>query len=203
MLTEKNDLRNLFRSVCETHHVATTNGKGWADFNSRAAMVLRFQKHELEGRQRVLLYCGDHNPDGLRISSALRSNLAELETAVGWSPENLEVDRFGLNRDFIDKHNLTWISPLSTGHKEGIALNDKRHKNNKMAYVQNYINAHGERKVEANVIVAKWREGQELCLQTILKYVPEDAPEVYRKTLRPYIEEAKEELRNRVSPDAV
>jgi hypothetical protein len=43
---EKLDLRNLFAPVCEELHVPLTNFKGWADINSRAAMMRRFKLHE-------------------------------------------------------------------------------------------------------------------------------------------------------------
>jgi len=42
---EKLDLRNLFQPECAEFHVPITNFTGWADINSRAAMMQRFARH--------------------------------------------------------------------------------------------------------------------------------------------------------------
>jgi hypothetical protein len=69
----------------------------------------------------VLLYCGDHDPDGLRISETLRKNLEDVaeirweDGTDGYDPSNLEIARFGLEYDFILKNRLTWINNLITG----------------------------------------------------------------------------------------
>ena len=99
---EKLDLRNLFEPVCAEFFVPITNFKGWSDLNSRAAMMRRFAEHESAGRQCVLLLCGDHDPGGLAITGTMRRNLEDLARAVGWSPHNLVISRFGLNADFIN-----------------------------------------------------------------------------------------------------
>lgn len=69
----------------------------------------------------------------------------------GYDPEGLEIVRFGLNYDFIEKHNLSWINNLITGSKRD--LGSPSHKNFKMPYVQEYIKKFGIRKCEANAIV--------------------------------------------------
>jgi hypothetical protein len=97
MLVEKIDLKNLFTPVCAEYLVPRANAGGWSDINGRAAIMRRFAAHERAGRQCVLLYCGDHDPGGAIISDFLRSNLADLQRAVGWSPDRLIIDRFGLN----------------------------------------------------------------------------------------------------------
>jgi hypothetical protein len=89
MAVEKLDLRNLFEPVCEEFHVPITNIKGWSDLNSRARMMRHFAEHEAQGRQCVLLLCGDHDPGGLHISEKMRKNLKDLSGATGWTPENL------------------------------------------------------------------------------------------------------------------
>jgi hypothetical protein len=114
---EKLDLVGLFQPVCckEFHTVPITPLGGWADINSRVAMMRRFQKHEEAGRKCVLLLCGDHDPGGLLQSDKMRANLAELSRAVGWSPDNLVITiRFGLNIDLIERLGLTWIDNLET-----------------------------------------------------------------------------------------
>jgi hypothetical protein len=76
--TEKLDLRNLFEPVCAEFRVPITNLKGWSDLNARAAMMRRFKQHEADGRDCVLLLCGDHDPGGLHITERMRSNLQDL-----------------------------------------------------------------------------------------------------------------------------
>jgi hypothetical protein len=106
MGVEKIGVHSLYDPVCEELVVRLTNLSGWTDINRRAQMMERFAFWEARGKIPVLLYCGDHDPDGLRISDTLRKNFEDLEKAVGWSPDNLIIDRFGLNYDFIQKHRL-------------------------------------------------------------------------------------------------
>jgi hypothetical protein len=114
MATEKIDLKSLFSRECRQYHLPITNISGWNDINSRAAMMRRFAYWEDRGKQCVLLYCGDHDPGGLRISEFIRSNFNDLTGAVGWSPDNLIIERFGLDYNFIRAQGLTWIDNLET-----------------------------------------------------------------------------------------
>lgn len=172
IVVEKIDLRNLFQPICDQYRIPIANARGWSDLNMRADMMRRFAKHEADGRIPVLLYCGDHDPKGLQISASLRNNLSELSDAVGWKPDNLIIHRFGLNADFIKKHNLTWIENLITG--SGGDLASPKHKDHKQAYVQNYLAEFGAKKVEANALVTRPKEGRALCEAAILKYVQTD-----------------------------
>jgi hypothetical protein len=178
---EKLDLRNLFAPVCAEFFVPITNFKGWSDLNSRAAMMRRFADHEHAGRRCVLLLCGDHDPGGLLITDAMRKNLEDLAAAVGWSPRDLIVSRFGLNADFIESAGLTWIDNLETASKK--RLDDPRHHNNSRASVQDYIRRFGVRKCEANALVAAPALGRDLCRRAILEHVPAEAPEDYADRL--------------------
>lgn len=101
MTVEKVDLKNLFSPVCEEFHIPLVNISGWNDINSRPAIMKRFACWESRGKRCVLLHCGDHDPGGMHISEFLLSNFADLSGQVGWSPDNLIIDRFGLNADFI------------------------------------------------------------------------------------------------------
>lgn len=181
MAVEKIDLKSLFSSICERYHVPLTNVRGWGCLNSRAAMMGRFADWERKGKQCVLLFCGDHDPGGLAISDFLRSNMEELADAVGWSPTNLTVDRFGLNYDFIQAQRLSWIDNLETA--SGGRLDDPRHPDHRKSYVQSYLARFGARKVEANALVVRPEAGRELCRQAILRYVPDHAPDDYDREL--------------------
>jgi hypothetical protein len=177
MTVEKIDLRSLFSPVCAEFHVPLTNISGWNDINSRAAIMRRFKHWERRSKRPVLLHCGDHDPGGLHISGFLRSNMEDLEDAVGWAPDSVHTDRFGLNYDFIKEHRLTWIENLKTG--SGGDLADKDHNDHDKPYVQDYLDKFGARKVEANALVVRPEAGRKLCRDAILKYVPADAVERY------------------------
>jgi len=187
MLVEKVDLRNLFAPVCERYHIPIANTGGNADLNQRYEMMRRFAEHERAGRECVLLYCGDFDPAGLRISDGLRSNLADLAGAAGWEPDNLIVDRFGLNHDFIVANRLTWIDNLQTGNDKLPPLDNPRHPDHGKPYVKEYLAAYGARKVEANALVVAPEAGRKLAEDAILRWLVDAAsPERYKEALEPW-----------------
>lgn len=193
MMVEKIDLKSLFAPVCERYYVPLANGRGWSDLHSRADMMRRFAEHEAAGRQCVLLYCGDHDPGGLAISDAIRSNMAELTPAIGWNPSNLIIDRFGLNHDFIMANNLTWIDNLVTSSKK--RLDDSDHPDHFKPYVQDYLAAYGARKVEANALVVRPTEGRQLCQDAIVKWLGDaSSPERFAKQMEPMRKDLAAEL---------
>jgi hypothetical protein len=181
MLVEKVDLKTLFEPVCKEFHFPIANAGGWADINSRAAVMRRFKHWAEKGKNCVLLWCGDHDPGGLIISDRLRANFQELAGPVGWHPDKLTIDRFGLNHDFITAHGLTWIDNLETG--SGKRLDDPKHPDHLKPYVQNYLGRFGARKVEANALVVSPEAGRDLCRRAILKYVPATAPKDHQRKL--------------------
>jgi hypothetical protein len=182
LVVEKIDLKGIFRPVCEEFHIPFANCKGWDDMNSRAAMMRRFQAWESNGKQCVLLYCGDHDPGGFHISDKIKKNLTDLRNAVGWSPDHLIIDRFGLNYDFIQKNNLTWIDNLETSSKE--RLDNPNHNDFKKDYVQNYLKQFGVRKVEANALVTRVEEGRRLFKDAVLKYINLDGIDSYNEATK-------------------
>lgn len=82
MVVEKIDLVTLFSPVCAEFHIPIANAKGWSSISQRAEYSRRFREAEDLGLKCVLLYCGDHDPDGLRISETLRSNLEDVKEVV-------------------------------------------------------------------------------------------------------------------------
>jgi hypothetical protein len=181
MWVEKIDLRSLFSPICSMFRVPLSNVRGWNDINCRAASMRRFKQWEARGNKCVLLYCGDHDPGGLAISDAIRSNLRDLSGAVGWEPNKLIVDRFGLNYDFIQANNLSWIDNLETS--SGGRLDDPGHKDHHKPYVRDYIRQFGARKVEANALVVRPQEGRRLCEAAIKRYLPENVRGDYEDAL--------------------
>lgn len=168
MLVEKIDLRSLFEPICREINLPIANAKGWPDMHIRAAMMRRYQRHEAAGRQCVLLYCGDHDPAGIHISDNYRAMFADIPS-VGWMPDKLVIDRFGINLDFIAAHKLTWIDNLITS--SGSNLADPKHHDHARPYVQNYMREFGERKVEANALVVAPQAARALCRDAIEKYL--------------------------------
>lgn len=188
MLVEKIDLKTLFEPVCRKYHIPIATSKGWSSMLQRAAYAKRFKDAEDKGLKCVLLYCGDHDPDGLRISDFIKSNLEDIQDinwedgGEGYRPNDLIIQRFGLDAEFIRRHNLTWIDNLITGSKKNLA--DPGHKNFKMPYVQEYIKTFGVRKCEANAIVPMPREARRLVEDTILSYIGEDATARFKAKIK-------------------
>jgi hypothetical protein len=139
VLVEKADLKTLFDPVCVRYGVILTNGKGSSDINLRRRMLQRFRDQHAAGKRLALLYCGDHDPAGLRISDVLKTNLLDCADIrdVDWNPEPIEVIRFGLDAHQIDDLGLPWIEGLITGSGRNLA--DPRHPDFRLDYVQNYI----------------------------------------------------------------
>ena len=175
MLVEKVDLKTLFLPICRKYHIPIATSKGWSSMLQRAEYARRFKEAENKGLKCVLLYCGDHDPDGLRISETIQKNINDLkyikwdDYESGYDPQDLFIHRFGLDADFIEKHNLTWIDNLITGSgselaKEvngvfvpGLIKSGKHagepHKNFNMSYLQKYLKQFGAKKCEANAII--------------------------------------------------
>jgi hypothetical protein len=151
-------------------------------------MMRRFKEHEANGRQCILLLCTDHDPGGLNITDWMRENFYALANAysdaegpIDWKPDNLKIIRFGLNKDFIDANNLTWIDNLETS--SGKRLDDPEHNDHYKDYVQEYIRKFGVRKCEANALVAVPEMGRQLVRDAIMKHLPAGAHKRYRARL--------------------
>ncbi len=179
MIVEKVDLVSLFAPVCEMYHIPIANGKGWSSVLQRAEYARRFKDAESKGLKCVLLYAGDHDPDGLKISEHLRKTLKDLQSVwwndeqTGYNPDNLIINRFGLNFDFIEANNLTWIDNLITGAGKDLA--NANHPNFKLPYVQDYLKKYGKRKCEANAIIVIPNNAQQLAKEAIENYLGHDA----------------------------
>ena len=205
IMVEKIDLVGIFKPVCKKYGVALSNRRGWGDINSNAALMERFQEWEEKGKQCVLLYCGDHDPGGLHISDFIKKNLSDLYGAVGWSPDNLIVDRFGLNYDFITDNNLSWIDNLETSGKDkkGNAryLDDPGHVDFNKPYVKDYIQQYGARKVEANALMSNIPAGRKLCEDSILKYFDVERFQEYSQRVKDFQKKAEDMILEQLTND--
>ncbi len=151
----------------------------------------------------MLLYCGDHDPDGLRISDTLKKNLEDIQYGqwvdgeTGYSPVHLKIVRFGLNYDFIQAQGYTWIDNLITSRQDqdGKArdLADPKHKNNQYPCVQNYLRNYGARKCEANAVVTTPDAARQLVRDAIERILGVEARERF-EALRSKVEAEYAEL---------
>ena len=170
MMVEKVDLISLFKPICEEYHIPIANAKGWSDLYMKGDAAKRFRAAEENGLTPVLLYCGDFDPYGLKISEKIPKLFREIEGATQWDPSNLIVDRFGLNYDFITAHDLTWIDNLESGSgKDMLRSTNSAVK----SIVADFLReSHGRAgKVEANAIVKDYEAGRSLARSSIEKYL--------------------------------
>lgn len=185
MVVEKIDLKTLFAPVCREYHIPIATSKGWASVRQRAIYARRFKLAESKGLKCVLLYCGDFDPDGLRISDFLRKNLQDIANIRwssgldGYDPRFLRIERFGLDYDFIIKNKLTWIENLITGSKKDLA--SPSHPNYRLPYVQEYLKSIGVRKCEANAIMKRPVEAEQLVRGAIEGYLGENARQRFKR----------------------
>ena len=201
MAVEKRDLIGLFEPVCRQYNVPIANFRGSPDLIARGKVLAEFMKHWDVGRNVIALYCGDHDPAGLRMSGdEFTSNFQSLHgTTIGgqrlrFVPEGFRVVRFGLNADFIAKANLPWTNNLQTGQKDqnkAQDLGDPRHPDHNKNYVQDYIKQFGKRKVEANALVVRPDMGRDLCRKAIEQYVSLESVKAFQKSLKPFREQLR------------
>jgi hypothetical protein len=168
---EKGDLLSLFKPICDDYRVPIVSSKGWAPILLRSHIANLSERAEANGLTPVLLLFYDHDPAGLKITDTFRKNLEDCERGTCWSPDALIIERFGLNHDDIDKHNLTWIENLRTS--SGRESTDYE-----------YIHKYGKRKCESNALFKNdetLRAGEEICRKAIEKYYGKDAKERFKK----------------------
>jgi hypothetical protein len=198
VVVEKIDLKTLFEPICKKYKMPIANAKGWSSILQRAEYCRRFKEAELQGLKCVLLYCGDHDPDGLRISETIRENLKQISQVTwgdgmeGYDPKDLIIDRFGLNYDFILSNKYTWIDNLITGSGKNLA--SPVHPNFKLPYVQEYLKTVGERKCEANAIVTTPELAQNLIKDKIEEYLGTDSLERFERKRQAVEDEYEENL---------
>jgi hypothetical protein len=171
MCVEKGDILNLFKPICDEYKVPIVSSKGWPPILLRAHIANLSKKAESNGLTPVLLLFYDHDPAGLKITETFRKNLRDCERGTGWSPKGLIIERFGLNKEDIDRHGLTWIENLKTG--SGREAKDPQ-----------YIAQFGRRKCESNALFKNddtLRAAEEICRRAIEKYYGQDALERFKQ----------------------
>jgi uncharacterized protein (UPF0335 family) len=181
MCVEKGDILNLFEPICQEYHVPIVNSKGWPPILLRSHIADLCKVAEAQGLKPVLLLFYDHDPAGLKISGRFKQLLEDCERGTGWNPEELIVDRFGLNAEDIERYGLTWIENLRTSR--GREAND-----------YGYIQKFGRKKCESNALFKNdetLKAAEQICRNAIERYYGEDALERFEEKE----EDAKEQLK--------
>jgi hypothetical protein len=176
MCVEKGDILNLFKPVCDEYHVPIVNSKGWYPVLLRYHIARLSMKAEERGLKPVLLLFYDHDIAGLKITNTFRKGLRDISRATGWEPSGLIIDRFGLNKDDIDRCNLTWIDNLKSS--------SGRDPDWRSLEVRKYVETFGVRKCESNALFKNdetLTAGEEICRKAIEKYYGSDARERFQK----------------------
>lgn len=188
MCVEKGDLLTLFKPICGEYHVPVVSSKGWAPILLRASIARLSQKAEASGLTPVLLLFYDHDPAGIKITNTFRKNLEDCERGTGWSPDKLIIERFGLNKDDIDRYGLMWIENLRTG-------------SGRESHDWGYIDKYGKRKCESNALFkndATLSAGEEICRRAIEKYYGIDAKRRFKHKERRSKGKLKEVYKNSI-----
>jgi hypothetical protein len=165
MCVEKGDILNLFEPVCQQYHVPIINSKGWPPILLRSYIARLCAKAEAQRLKPVLLLFYDHDPAGLKISNKFKEMLEDCERGTGWNPHGLQVERFGLNSEDIERYGLTWIENLKTG--SGRDSRDYR-----------YIQEYGNKKCESNALFKNddtLKAAEQICRNAIEHYYGSDA----------------------------
>ncbi len=190
VIVEKTDLKSLFRKVCKPYQIPITNGGGWSDINSRAALIDRCNSAHRDGKEVYILYCGDFDPAGIMIADAFIRNLKQLEDATGIDTGFINFYSFGLSYDYIIKNGLVWTDNLKTGGKR--SLDDPNHPDHNKPYVKDYIKKYGVRKVEANAMLNDIDTARQLLQDNINRFVSSQELNEYEDGLI----ESRVELKN-------
>lgn len=153
MLVEKTDLKTeVFGPVCAEYGIPIANARGQVNITTRGKLRERFKEADEAGCVPVLLYAGDHDPDGLQMAdeAAWKRKFRDLRDD-DWI-DRLRVIHVAITADFIGEHGIDWIDNLksSTGRERQASDGE---------FVAEYLETYGRRKVEANsLVVPEYRE---------------------------------------------
>ena len=206
VLVEKVDLRELFRPICEEYNIPIANARGWSSKLQRARMAARWYAWRQRGNQPVLLYFGDYDPPGVRISDCLWDNFdfpeakipveadwIEADYIQGYRPAHVNVHRIGLSEDQIEQQDMAWVNNLITGTGKNLA--NPAHGDHDKPYVQDWLRKVGERKVEANALMKEPAHGRQLFRDVVHSYLGESPKTEYQSEL----DRQRETIRQRLA----
>jgi len=105
VLFEKEALSGVFGPVCEREGIGYLACKGYPSVSSIHSWLLSADRAvELGAERAVILYSGDHDPDGFGIPKALEEGIERLRQLKTYNPDYpIEVRRIALNMDQIKR----------------------------------------------------------------------------------------------------
>lgn len=104
---EKEALSGVFEEPCDDLGVGLFVFRGYASLSSLYQLAQHLAKARDDGaRQAVVLYFGDHDPDGWEIPRSAENRVWEIARSAGlWLPvEGVEWERVALNMDQIEQY---------------------------------------------------------------------------------------------------
>jgi len=141
--TEKDAISSVISPITNSYQVPVSVNRGYSSASSMYDSAQRFLEHD--GKIKIILYLGDHDPSGLDMDRDIQNRLEEFGVDV-------EVVRIGLTTEQINQY-----SPPPNPAK----ITDPRAKG--------YISEYGETSWEVDAI--KPEVLQELIERFILKYL--------------------------------
>lgn len=103
---EKDALSGVLQEPCEQLGVGLFVFRGYASVSSLYELCLNLQRAYLESsaEEAVLLYLGDHDPDGWEIPRSALRNIRRIIELEGLSMPSFRVERIALNMDQVQRY---------------------------------------------------------------------------------------------------
>jgi len=175
MVVEKYEILNLADQVNREYHLPSASSKGWATLHVRNNIAKLCKWAESQGLIPVLFLFYDLDFTGWKITNKFRKNLKDMERGTHWNPDKLIIERIGLNKEDIEKYDLTWIDNLKTSSgrepRPGPSLDE-------------YGRLFGHKKCEANSLFKSdetLRAAEQIFRNAIEKWLGSDAKERFKK----------------------
>ena len=159
--TEKDAISSVISPITNSYQVPVSVNRGYSSASSMYDSAQRFLEHD--GKIKIILYLGDHDPSGLDMDRDIQNRLEEFGVDV-------EVVRIGLTTEQINQY-----SPPPNPAK----ITDPRAKG--------YISEYGETSWEVDAL--KPEVLQELIERFILKYLDLERFEQVKKKEQEEIQE--------------
>lgn len=187
MLVEKIDLKTeVFGPVCAQYGVPIANARGQVNITTRGKLRRHFKEAVEAGCVPVLLYAGDHDPDGLQMAdeAAWKRKFRDLRDE-DWI-DHLRVIHVAITSEFIGEHGIDWIDNLKSS-------NGRERRASDAEFVEKYLETYGRRKVEANsLVVPEYRNAARVEFRETLEDLLGDAKKRMNRDEEEKREAAKE-----------
>ncbi len=164
--TEKDAISSVIKPITKKYQVSVSVNRGYCSASSMYVSAQRFIDHD--GKNKILLYLGDHDPSGLDMDRDIKERLKEFGV-------NVQVIRIGLTLKQIKKYTPP-PNPAKTTDPRGTG----------------YILKFGNQSWEVDALKPEFLQG--LIEDSILTYLNLNKFEQVKEKEREDIEELKEKL---------